>query len=565
MLPLTPKMMMLSGNTGLATNGVEDLMHTILHRIAAAMLFTVVTTAVSCAQGAAGIAFEFDTTMTFTTEAGQPLALAMRACDERQSTVEDWDNIGKDVTLTVRGSRAETDTSARSWNRRSRAFTWVFIKAGDTVLPLDSIRFVGDEPLLFYTIPKTVFVSGLATLSYTQSRADTGIVLSLAPRWTFLNQDSPPLAFLPGPPENFLIEITSQTAKANEVFLLRRYEIVVTPRDRYLNPQPDSTVSVLFGARFPKEFDLNQPGLVDVFDGAFPVRGPTPIMLASRISRPGRKPEDPQDRQWIRLRSEQDSTIEGRSDEYAILDHAPNPFSLLSPPDEKLFRLDRSTTEEVFTWEDIQPRDPYYQIRISRFDTVPRYSDEVRYMIRIVDAISYTRAVEFSSDNNGMYAQWTTRHSTLYSLINQISGLPNQRTLDMVWYVEATDGLYVTISRPPSEARPGFRMTIDKYNYHEVPDAAEPLPDTPALSLHPNYPNPFNPATVIPVMLQAPGHCRLRVLDLMGKVVALLHDGFLEAGPHRFSFDGSGLPSGVYSYRLESNGETRTRRMLLLR
>ena len=94
---------------------------------------------------------------------------------------------------------------------------------------------------------------------------------------------------------------------------------------------------------------------------------------------------------------------------------------------------------------------------------------------------------------------------------------------------------------------------------------AEPLPDTPALSLHPNYPNPFNPATVIPVMLQTAGYCRLKVLDLMGKVVALLHDGFLEAGPHRFSFDGSGLPSGVYSYRLESNGETRTRSMLLLR
>ena len=58
---------------------------------------------------------------------------------------------------------------------------------------------------------------------------------------------------------------------------------------------------------------------------------------------------------------------------------------------------------------------------------------------------------------------------------------------------------------------------------------------------------------------------RLQVLDLMGKEVAVLHDGFLEAGPHHFRFDARSLPSGVYSYRVIMDGATLTRTMVLMR
>lgn len=534
-----------------------------LHRFALTAFCAAGLLSIARAQGPAGIAFEFDSTASYTVEAGQTLQLGMRACDERQGTVENWDNIGKDVTLTVRGSLAETDTNTRSWNSRSRAFTWVYVKAGDVELRLDSIRFVNSEPLLFYTIPKTVFVRGHATLFYSQSRADSGIVLSISPRWSFLRQDSPHLGFLPGPVENFLLEITSQTANANEVFLLRRYEVVVTPRDRYLNPQPDSMVSVLFSARFPNEFDQNQPGLDDVFGGSFDVQGPTPFMLAPRIARPDTTYDNNPERQWIAVRSVADSTIRGQSDEYSVLNHAPNPFSLLSPADETYMRLRRSTNEELFSWEEAQPKDPYHNIRISRFDSTATYSDEVRYTVRIADAISLTRVHEYDSDNHGREPRWTARHYDLNAVILQQSGLPTTRKWHVVWYVEVTDGLYQTRSRPVSETQIGLRMTLDRYEYFEVP--VESLPDSPATTLHPNYPNPFNPSTVIPIELHASGHCRLLVLDLMGKEVAVLHDGFLETGSHRFNFDGQALPSGVYSYRLIMAGVTTTRSMLLMR
>lgn len=542
-------------------NGVDDLMKHCMHRLVLFALCVVGLLPTAHAQGPAGIAF--DSTARSSVEAGQTVRLHMRACDERKGTVENWDTIGRDVTLTVRGSLAETDTSTRSWNRRSRAFTWVSVKAGEVTLRLDSIGVVNSEPQLFYTIPKTAFVNGQAMLFYSQSRADSGIVLSISPRWNFLRQDSSPFDFLPGPVENFLMEITSQTVIPNEVFLLRRYEVLVTPRDRYLNPQPGSTVSVLFSARFPNEFDLNQPAIDDVFCGAFDVQGPTPFMLAPRIARPDTTYANNPERQWIAVRSVMDSTIRGQSDECAVLNHAPNPFSLLSPPDETFIRLHRSTDEEVFAWEEAQPKDPYHNIRISRYDTTSTHSDEVRYHVRIVDAISLTRIHEYDSDNHGREPRWTARHYDLNTVIVQQSGLPTTRRWDVIWYVEVMDDLYVTRSRPLSATQIGLRMTLDKYEYFEVP--VESLADSPGMTLHPNYPNPFNPGTVIPIELHASGHCRLLVLDLVGKEMAVLHDGFLDAGPHHFLFDARALPSGVYSYRLIMDGVTLTRTMVVLK
>ena len=76
--------------------------------------------------------------------------------------------------------------------------------------------------------------------------------------------------------------------------------------------------------------------------------------------------------------------------------------------------------------------------------------------------------------------------------------------------------------------------------------------------LHPSsfslsvFPNPFNPSTEIRYDLPRAGHVSLRVYDLLGREVAVLKDGFVEAGTHRVTFDGSDLASGVYICRLQA-------------
>ncbi|MEK9135946.1 MAG: carboxypeptidase regulatory-like domain-containing protein, partial [Bacteroidota bacterium] len=88
-------------------------------------------------------------------------------------------------------------------------------------------------------------------------------------------------------------------------------------------------------------------------------------------------------------------------------------------------------------------------------------------------------------------------------------------------------------------------------------------------SLSQNYPNPFNPTTKILYSLP-PGvgtlHVTsLRVHDVLGREVATLVNEELKAGDYEVTFDGHGLSSGVYFYRLQSGNITATMKLLLLR
>ena len=86
-----------------------------------------------------------------------------------------------------------------------------------------------------------------------------------------------------------------------------------------------------------------------------------------------------------------------------------------------------------------------------------------------------------------------------------------------------------------------------------------------AFALGQNYPNPFNPSTAIEYELPTPQHVRLEVFDATGRSVGVLVDGIRPAGTHTVRFGADNLPSGLYVYRLQANGETRTRKMTLLR
>ncbi len=101
--------------------------------------------------------------------------------------------------------------------------------------------------------------------------------------------------------------------------------------------------------------------------------------------------------------------------------------------------------------------------------------------------------------------------------------------------------------------------------YHLGKDAAELEEETVTLhhALFQNVPNPFNPTTTIAFELAEQGFTTLKVYDILGREVATLVSGTLEAGNHAVTFDASHLVSGVYVYRLESNGFTAVQKMVL--
>ena len=114
------------------------------------------------------------------------------------------------------------------------------------------------------------------------------------------------------------------------------------------------------------------------------------------------------------------------------------------------------------------------------------------------------------------------------------------------------------------------RAMTDGTGYFALPLAAPTGRALPArFALGPNYPNPFNPSTIIPYQLAASSQVRLEVFNLLGQRLATLVDEARPAGFHTATWhatDGSGraVAAGVYIYRMTVGEERQTGRMVLI-
>lgn len=101
------------------------------------------------------------------------------------------------------------------------------------------------------------------------------------------------------------------------------------------------------------------------------------------------------------------------------------------------------------------------------------------------------------------------------------------------------------------------------YSYSDIVeiDVVGPL----TFDLAQNYPNPFNPSTNIKYSVPEAGNIRLSVYNLVGEEVAVLVDGFSQAGFYEVTFDASNLSTGVYLYKLQSANSVQTKKMMLLK
>jgi len=94
-------------------------------------------------------------------------------------------------------------------------------------------------------------------------------------------------------------------------------------------------------------------------------------------------------------------------------------------------------------------------------------------------------------------------------------------------------------------------------------DNASALPRE--FALHQNFPNPFNPATVISFSLPVSGPAELTVFDVMGRTVATIMKGETDAGEYSVSWDASAAASGIYFYRLTAGTYSSIKKMMVVK
>jgi hypothetical protein len=482
--------------------------------------------------------------------AGEEVCITLTAKDKNGNVIRSWNTTGNPTILKLNNSTANSDTSTRTWNSDPLGYSFATITHNDVTLTQ-----TGPHE---WSVPSTEFDSlGQCRICLTDTKAERGVQIEVNPTVTSLNQLTEKMNFNAGGTTNYLVEITSHVVGKTAVYQMRPYEIVVTPRDRFLNANTEAMES-RFSARWPGEFDKSLPSLSDIFSGSVFITGPTNYFAASRIIR-----EQPADeRQYIIVYKVSDQTINGRSDDFEVPGHAPSPFALLQPPDHFSLRLSFSAFQLNFTWEKPVPADPYTDVQTSRFD--PRtYSDDVIYTWNIVDSMSLTRAERIASNNSGRDPRITLSHGQIRAIMRKIAGAM-VLGYNLVWFVEASDGLSTTLSSPPNmdqNQRPGFHIHF----IEESADPVQPVGAPEVLSIGQNYPNPFNPSTNIRFSVPSAGRVTLRVLDLLGALVATPVNELLEGGTFHATFDASQLPSGTYVYTLQFGEQLLTKRMTVMK
>jgi hypothetical protein len=179
---------------------------------------------------------------------------------------------------------------------------------------------------------------------------------------------------------------------------------------------------------------------------------------------------------------------------------------------------------------------------------------------------NYSGRYEGNIDLDPIFMDTTSSDYSLSSPSHCIgSGVDSASVNGITFYAPAFD--IWGYQRPnPAGSRPDMgacESGLGTPDFSEAVDLQCAIPT--GFDLCQNYPNPFNPNTTIRFTLPNRSNVTLTVFNLMGQEITSLVEGEKEAGFHEVLFDGSHLESGVYFCRLQAEGFTQTRKLIIIK
>lgn len=151
----------------------------------------------------------------------------------------------------------------------------------------------------------------------------------------------------------------------------------------------------------------------------------------------------------------------------------------------------------------------------------------------------------------------TTNELQQYSLNGLLPGIYSLTVTRLGYETETRQITLGTVNQDT------INFWLDTLNVVGIVNINSNIPDD--FSLGQNYPNPFNPQTKIKFDLKSASFTELKIFDILGREIKSLVNENLKAGGYEVSFNAANLPSGVYFYRLITEGFTETRKMVLIK
>lgn len=212
------------------------------------------------------------------------------------------------------------------------------------------------------------------------------------------------------------------------------------------------------------------------------------------------------------------------------------PFSLISPPSGTTLLVASNDTSRVdFLWG-----------RSTAGNTI-------KYFMKLKKLGSGTE-YGFSSNNTGLDTVASLKKSTLDSL-GTLLGYTGD-SVRCTWRAGATNGVDTLHTSGV------FLVTIRRTTIG-ITQISNSVPGS--FMLYNNYPNPFNPNTIIDFDVPKKSNLRIKIYNTLGEVVSVLADRSFDAGKYSIDFSASNLASGIYFYSLETEGVLQVKRMVLLK
>lgn len=211
-------------------------------------------------------------------------------------------------------------------------------------------------------------------------------------------------------------------------------------------------------------------------------------------------------------------------------------------------------------------------IRLSKIqplggDTVTIFAKIRNFGLQEVTTPFSVKFYKGDPDNGGTMIAGTTVDTTIavrgYRDVSAQWAIPLSQNLDSLRIYAVLDQENAVTNEVHENNNKGWAPAVGYGSITGIENEHKTIPDK--FTLYQNYPNPFNPVSTIKFELASSGKATLTVYNVLGQEVKTLVNGFLNRGTYAVQFNGSGLASGVYFYRLQTNGFTQTKKMILMK